>query len=107
MNVWDAAQRTMVDALEHQWAEHEKLDQLTDDSDAHQEAAEAHLPPHGGEYWMGGAQGRAAPRRHATLYGGAPPVRESSPPAPRRSTPPTPTPEGRAHTAAALAASTP
>lgn len=103
MRLWDAAQSTLADRLAHLHAEHEKIDALTDDSALHQEAAEVIYRRYGGEYWMGRGMGPGTATRA---------TRESSPP-------PDSSPhdahdiadlhpaEGRAQTAAALAASTP
>lgn len=100
MRQWDAAQSHLADQMARMWAEHEKVDALSDDTAAHQEGAERIYRKFGGEYWMGGAQGRANPVTAAALFG------ESS-----RGSPPTNTetlpPPGRARVAAALAASTP
>lgn len=68
MQLWDAAQRAFADAMDQQWREHEKIDALTHDQAAHQEAAEKVYREHGSEYWMGGAQGRGSEQFNQAMW---------------------------------------
>lgn len=75
MQTWDAAQRRFAENMASMWADHDQaeiaaVDAHVRDRAAHQEAAEkVYREGGGGEYWMGGAQGKAHPATVATLFG--------------------------------------
>lgn len=71
MQLYDRANGAYQDAMARAWAEHDRLMELDHAADraGNQEALErVYRERGGGEYWMGGAQGRAAPETLATLY---------------------------------------
>lgn len=70
MAVWDRAQQHWINAMEQFWEEHEKVDRLNhaDSQAAHQEALHKVYREHGGEYWTGGAQGKASPEAERALW---------------------------------------
>lgn len=70
MALWDRAQDAAQEAMARLWAEHDAIDELRHEESraAHQEGLEKVYRVHGGEYWMGGAQGKASPESAAALW---------------------------------------
>lgn len=70
MAVWDRAQQHFIKAMDALWEEHEAVDRLNhaDSQAAHQEALHKVYREHGGEYWTGGAQGKASPEAERALW---------------------------------------
>lgn len=70
MQLWNRAQsRWAAEATKQAWAEHDLAEAITHDHAAHQEGLEKVYRTHGGEYWMGGAQGKAHPDTVRGLWG--------------------------------------
>ncbi len=70
MQLVDRAQGRLAEELMQQaWAEHDLAERLEHPRDAHVEALEKVYRTHGGEYWMGGAQGKADPVTEKGLWG--------------------------------------
>lgn len=62
MALWDRANSAWIGAMDELWKDHERAESWmrTDETEGNQDALEKIYRAHGGQYWMGGAQGRTA-----------------------------------------------
>lgn len=80
MQLWDRAQgRFAEEMMKRAWADHERAGEPDDMRAENQEALEKVYRTHGGEYWVGGAQGKADPITERALWPARVPSRTPTP----------------------------
>lgn len=85
IELYDRARAAAREMMADLWERNDTIDAPDHDDAAHQDALEKVYREHGGEYWMGGGQGRVHPETARTLYG---PRGDAIPPAPSLSSTP-------------------